>query len=558
MRGRPAAHMVLLYSIALVGVLVFVHELGHFACAKFFGVRVLTVSLGFGPRVVGLRLGETDYILSALPIGGYVKMLGDTPHDEVPESLRDQSFDGQPIHRRIMIALAGPMMNLLLPLLVFFVISTDETLEPPPVIGIVYPGQPADGVLLAGDVVRAVDDVPVTTFGEMTRIVQASEGRELRFELERGGETIERVLLPVRARRERELERVDYVYQIGVLPHHPVGVVGVQSTEGSAAAAGLRTFDRVVAARGRPIERFEDLEGALDTRSLVPIAYLRPARVEGALGGLVELDLYEPHVATVAPTSGRGSGLLRAGVESADLYVSHVRVGSPEHRAGILPGDRLVMLDGEPIRLWLAFIDALEQGGDREHTLVYRRGEALLTARYHVQRRHVEAGERVSGIDVGIRHWVPMRLDAPVETPSPTMHALRSAVRDTREMISLTAYSFLRLVQGRLTVRAIGGPLSIFEAAGGAAREGLITYFTLLAFLSVNLGLVNLLPVPLLDGGHVLFFLIEGVTRRPVSTRVREHASMVGLGVLVLLLFVALVNDIQRRWPEISAALGIA
>lgn len=550
--------MVLLYSIALVGVLVFVHELGHFACAKFFGVRVLTVSLGFGPRLVGVRVGGTDYVLSALPIGGYVKMLGDTPHDEVPESEREHSFEGQPIHRRILIALAGPMMNLLLPLLVFFVIATDETVEPPPVIGIVYPGQPADGVLVAGDRVLAIDEQPVTTFGEMTRIVQASEGRELRFSIEREGETIERVIEPVRARRERELERVDYVFQIGVLPHRPVGVVAVQSPMSSAAASGMRTFDRVVAARGRPIASFEDLEGALDTRSLVPIAYLRPARVEGALGGLVELDLYEPHVATVAPTSGRGSGLLRAGLESADLYVSHVRVGSPEHRAGLLPGDRLVTLDGEPVRLWLAFLEALAQGGDREHTLVYRRGDELRTARFRVQHHEVLAGERVSGLDVGIGHWVPMRVETPVETPSPFKHAVRSAVRDTREMISLTAYSFLRLVEGRLTVRAIGGPLSIFEAASGAAREGLITYFTLLAFLSVNLGLVNLLPVPLLDGGHVLFFLIEGITRRPVSTRMREHASMVGLGVLVVLLLVALVNDVQRRWPEISAALGIA
>lgn len=549
--------MDLVYFVALVGVLIFVHELGHFAWAKFFGVKVLTFSLGFGPRLLGFRIGETEYVFAALPIGGYVKMLGESPYDVVTEAERDRSFDGQPVWRRAIIAFAGPMMNLVLPVVLFFVVSLNETVADPPVIGTVFPDQPADGLLLAGDRFRSIDGEVVETFEDVTRIVGQHPDEPLRLEVERGGETVRVTLVPARARRMRELERVDEVGRIGVIPHHPIGVIGVVSASSVAAASGLRTFDRVVSARGRPIDRFRDLEGVLDTRSLVPVTFLRPVRLTGALGGLVEMELYEPHVATLAPTSGRGDGLLRAGIESADLYVSSVRVGSPLHRLGLLPGDRVVTLDGRPVRLWAAFVLDLQSTPGAEHTLVYRRGTELHQVVFTspVDGSALEGRARLENEVLGVRNWMPMRVDPPVPIPRPTLHALRAAWEKTGEMISLTVYSVVRLVEGRLAADSIGGPLTIFDVAGGAAREGLLTYLSLMAFVSVNLGLINLLPIPLLDGGHLFFFLLEAVTRRPVSSRVRERAALVGFLLLFLLMLLALKNDVERRWPDLRDRL---
>ena len=143
----------------------------------------------------------------------------------------------------------------------------------------------------------------------------------------------------------------------------------------------------------------------------------------------------------------------------------------------------------------------------------------------------------------------------PVPNPHPVLYALRQAFRETAEVLELTTYSIVRLFQGRLTMKSIGGPLTMFEATGTAAREGALNYLTLMAFISINLGLINLLPIPLLDGGHLLFFAIEAVARRPVSVRVREYASIAGLAVLVLLMVLAFKNDIERQWPHIVDAV---
>jgi regulator of sigma E protease len=551
--------MPVIYFIVLVGVLVFVHELGHLVWAKYFGVRVLKVSLGFGPRVAGFRRGETEYVISLVPLGGYVRMLGENPWDDVRVRDAKRSFANLRLWRRCVIVVAGPLMNLFFPILLYFVVFLGDDVLTPATIGSVYPDRPADGKLEPGDIVTAIDGKPITTFYDLSRIVERSPGRELRFSVKRGDQTLEQTLTPVRSFKERPLERSEEVGRVGVMSQHPLAVIGLISPGSPASAASLRTFDIVVAAAGRPVRRFIDLEAALGNNQgvLVPVSFLRPTPVPQALGGLADLEIYEPRVTTLTPEPGRGSALARSGIEAADLYVNSVTAGSPEQRLGLQPGDRLLTLDGRPLRAWATFLEDLKAERGKRHTLSWRRGDQELSGSFALahQRGVTDEGQVYDRYVVGIRNWVPARADTPVPNPQPLVYAFREAIRATSDVVELTLFSVVRLFQGRLTMKSIGGPLTVFEVAGTAAQEGALNYLTLMAFISINLGLINLLPVPLLDGGHLMFFLVEAVARRPISVRFREYAHIAGLVFLLGIMILAVKNDLERQWPEIVSQL---
>lgn len=547
--------MPFVYFVVMVGVLVFVHELGHFVWAKYFGVRVLKFSLGFGPKIAGFRRGETEYVISLLPIGGYVRMLGESPLDEVRPEEASRAFPNQHVLKRIVIVIAGPAMNLVFPLVLFFVVFLGEGQMTPASVGVVFPDRPADGKLQPGDRVLEIDYEEVFTFYDLSRAIESRVGEPLVFKVQRGEDVIKTVITPERATKQRPLDRVEDVGRIGVMPRHPLAVLGVTSPASPAASARLRTFDVIAAIGGKRVDRWIDVERHLHANQggLVPVTYLRPTTIRDALGGLADLDVYEARVATLTPEPGQGSGVERAGLEPADLYVSDVVAGSPEHRAGLLPGDRLMSLDGRPIRLWATFLEDLRAGRGSEHTVTYRRGDQERTAKLSLahERGETEHGQVYDRYVVGIRNCVSTRTDPSVPNPEPILYAMRESLRATAEVVELTVFSVVRLLQGRLTVKSIGGPLTIFEVAGTAAREGALNYLTLMAFISINLGLINLLPVPLLDGGHLMFFFVEAVARRPLSLRVREYAYIAGFAVLVLIMTLAFKNDIERQWPNI-------
>lgn len=558
--------MEVVYFIVLVGVLIFVHELGHFAWAKFFGVHVLKFSLGFGPRIAGFTRGGTEYVIAAFPLGGYVRMLGESPYDVVEGDDELRSFSRQPLWKRTIIVFAGPAMNLLFPIGLFFVVFLGDSQTAPAVIGTVLPDEPADGLLEPGDRVLRVDGDEVATFYDLARFIQDRPGEPIELVVEREGERRNVTLTPALTERRRELDLVDQVGRVGITPHHPLALVGVTSPSSPAASSRIRSFDRVISASRQPVERWIDLERAMRHNDgiTVPIGYLRPTRLPQALGGLVELEIYDPHVTMLTPEPGPGEPLLRAGLEPADLFVNEVRLTSPEHQIAIRPGDRLMNVDGRPIRTWASLLDAVQADSEAVRELTWRRGDQLVTRRYRLRAaRSVTGDERDERLHVlssdGRRHLAtighlrPTVLDPLVPVPRPVLYALGQAIERTAELIELTVYSVVRLVQGRLSVDTIGGPIRVFEATAEASREGAL-YLSLMAFISINLGLINLLPIPMLDGGHLLFFLIEAVARRPVSVRVREYASLVGLVLLICLMVLAFKNDIERQWPRIVEA----
>lgn len=549
--------MTFISFVVLVGVLIFVHELGHFVCAKIFGVKVLKFSLGFGPRIASLKRGDTEYVIAALPFGGYVHMLGEGVDDKRSKADEGRAFGDQALWKRIIIVLAGPTMNLVFPLLLYFVVFLGDGRQTPAVIGTVFPGRPADGHVMPGDTILAIDGHEVHTFYELGLYIEPAAGRELEFRVRRGEEEITTHITPTLTNETLPLELSEDLGRIGITPFAPLAVIGVVSPSSPAAAAHLRTFDRIVAAGGRPVTSFRDLAAVIDPNrgSMIPITYLRPTGVTGPIDGLFDMDLYEPHVATLTPEPGPGSGLLRAGLESSDLYVARVRAGSPEHRAGILPGDRIVSLDGREVRLWAQLDEDLRRGGASEHEITLRRGDQILTRRLSIERdpASIEYGEALAVFTPAIHHWAPTTVPEAVPNPSLISYALREALHRTNDMIELTFVSILRLVEGRLTTRTIGGPIAIAEFAGQAASQGPLDFLQLMAFISVNLGLLNLLPIPVLDGGQLAFLLFEAIARRQASEKIRIAARVVGLVLIVGLAIVAFKNDIERQWPEFVA-----
>jgi regulator of sigma E protease len=221
-------------------------------------------------------------------------------------------------------------------------------------------------------------------------------------------------------------------------------------------------------------------------------------------------------------------------------------------------------LDGRPIALWARLLRDAEDRGRAPQTLTFRRADQIITRTYVLRPSRVDTGdprdERLMVFDpdgeshlATLAHFSPTETDDPVPTPSPVLYALDRSFETTWELVEVTVYSVIRLFEGRVSVRsAIGGPIRIYEATEVAARQG--AYLSLMALISLNLGMINLLPIPMLDGGHLMFLFFEAVARRPVRTRVREIASTIGLVLLVLLMVLAFTNDMERQWPRIVEA----
>lgn len=348
--------MTILYAILLFGFVIFIHELGHFIFAKMSGVKVLKFSLGFGPRVVGTQIGETEYLISAIPLGGYVKMYGEDPEDSVEGSDMKRSFKEQPVLKRMGIVFAGPFFNLLTAVVIFFFIFIIGFPTLLPVIGEILPGSPAERASLqGGDRVMEINGKPIGQWTGMTEVIYASPEKQLTLKIRRGEE----------------------VFPVSITPERKV---------------------------------------------------------------------------------------------TKDIF-----------------------------------------GEDREIGLI---------------------GVKPSGETTAYR-----------EDP---VTAFGNAFAKTWEISVLTLTGIVKLIQRIIPADTIGGPVMIFQLAEKQAAAGALNFFTFAAVISINLGILNLLPIPILDGGHILFMSIEALRKKPLSERSVMVAQRVGLTLLLFLMAFAMYNDFFR------------
>ncbi|MBX3263621.1 MAG: RIP metalloprotease RseP [Labilithrix sp.] len=573
--------MDLLYFILFISILIFIHEFGHFAFAKLFGVKVLTFSIGFGPKVLKVRGKETEYCIGILPFGGFVKMLeeGKAEQPILPEE-KHRTFEAQPLWKRVVIVLAGPAMNLVFPVALYTSVYLEDKEFLPPTVGAVFPGKPADGKLFPGDVITAIDGAPVRSFPEVQKAFAKKAGSPMLVTIDREGKSVDVSVTPndeVEVVEPSELELYEHVGRVGIAPTFAAPVIGIPRTDSPAWRAGLRTFDRITAVNGRKVDTFVDLQKVLSQNrgDNVVLTYVRPVTVQG-LGNLCDFAVLETGIASLAPRprqegavvregdpEGRAKDVFdRTGIEGVEMYVAFVPEGSSEYKMGLRAGDRVTHLDGVPQRMWkverrgghavddTTMVGMLLREPNRMHELVWTRDGERMSGTFQLRKERWddELGQHYERYVFRTTHWQPRAPSKLVPNPDPVVYAVRRGFEETMNAIKFIVVGFVRLAQGRVSISTVSGPITLYDVAGDAGAKGTTYFVWAMAVTSVNLGLLNLLPIPVLDGGHLLLFFIEWVRRRPVSVRARALSSLFGISVLAVLMLVAFKNDVSRKW----------
>ncbi|MDY0001233.1 MAG: RIP metalloprotease RseP [Polyangia bacterium] len=541
--------------ILLIGPLIFIHELGHFLFAKLFGVKVIRFSLGFGPAIPGFRRtwGETEYQVAAFPLGGYVKMLGEDPTEELKEEERRRSFQHVALWKRCVIVAAGPVFNLILPILIFFVAYLGIDKADPATVGTVLPGSPAAKAgLRPGDELVEIEGRPIKYWRDMRDIVQERPERATRFVVRRDGKEHRLDITPALRKRFTMLRVIKREGQLGILLAYTRAQVGIRAAETPAAQAGLRTGDLVTHVAGKPIRTWHDLEQALMKAAGTPVT-LTVLRQTPPLLGFADLRLFEPAKVTVAPTEdrARSEGWLAYGIEAVEMYVDRVEPGSPAAKLGLAPGDRISALDGQAIDHWITLRQKLHDSSTKTFSLSWRRPDGTTgTGRFQQQvvKEKDEFKQEQKSYVFGAVNRVIYSVPEAVAVPFGARlgHAAFSAPATTWEIVENMVVGIAQIIRGNIPSDTIGGPIMLAYVARTAARRGWETFLFILAFISINLALINLLPIPILDGGHILVFTIEAIRRKPISLNARSAMNLVGLVFIVLLMVLAFTNDCNR------------
>lgn len=439
------------WFLVVLGVLVAFHELGHFLAARWVGVKVLKFSLGFGPKLFGRQMGETEYLLSAIPLGGYVKLFGEDEAEATTQEDRARSFAHKGLWGKVLIVAAGPGFNFILAYFIFagwlatgtpLFVPTFQDLTPD--IEAMVPGSPADAAgIQVGDRVSRVNGEVISTRTELFEAVAKSNGQALTLEIKRGG-------------------------QIKTVKVTPTTAPGQQ------------------------------------TSTQEPGYYL--------------------------------------GVEEAPPLVTSVMQSSPAAKAGLQTGDHVVSIDGLTIHTWSQMTGIVKESPNRQLQVeVLREGHRISLAVTPSVEKAMVNGQSVDIGKIGISG--PGRSIMRSSTP---LLSLYDGLGATWGWTELTAIGLYKMVVGDISSKNIGGPLTIANISGEAASQGASSVVFLIAILSINLGVLNLLPIPILDGGHLLFFLIEGILRKPLGERQREIAQQAGLVLLVGVMIFAFWNDLER------------
>jgi regulator of sigma E protease len=429
--------------LILIGVLVFIHEFGHFIVAKWLGVKVEKFSLGFGPKIVGFkrRNDGTEYLISLLPLGGYVKLKGENPGEELKND--PSEFTSRKVGDRFKIVVAGPVMNLILAFLLFplvFMIGVQvpQYLKDAPIIGWIEEASPAAKAdFEVGDLIKSIDGATIKNWEELQNTILTHPEKDLRVSFLRAGAMRESVLTPITTK--------DF----------GVGYVGWECS-----------FDPII-------------------------------------GGLTP------------------------------QY--------PAEKAGLKPGDRILSVAKTPVFHWNQVPQLIKNNKEKEIEFEIQRNDKTLVFLIKPEIQEIDGEKRPF---IGI-----MPIIKTVNEKYGFFESLKKGAQRTCEMAWATLKMLKDLITFNLSVKALGGPIMIAKLSGQAAKAGLSDFLSFMAFLSLSLGIINLFPIPVLDGGLILFLLFELIKGKPIGVKKMEIAQQVGLAILILLMVTVTYNDVMRVIP---------
>ena len=442
------------FLILTLGVLITFHEFGHYWVARRLGVKVLRFSVGFGKPLWRKQYGpdQTEYVVAALPFGGYVKML-DEREGEVAAHELHRAFNRQSVGRRAAIVIAGPAFNLLLAALLYWLVFLIGVPGLRPLVGGIMDGTPAaEAGFVVGDEIVAVGGRQTATWNNaILALLDAGLANGL-------------VSVTVRDEQQQTQHRALSLAQ---------------------------------------------LPGELNQGNVLEILGLRPAKVN------------------LPPLLG------------------HLESGGPAARAGLETGDRVVSVDGQPVEDWGAFVDIIRSKPSTDIELIVERGGEQLKLVAHTAA--VKSKKETYGrIGAAVQEQAAYLEKFTVTQKFGPLDAILPAINKTWEDTTLTLKLLYKMVVGAVSVTNLSGPLSIAQYAGGSASIGLVPFLMFLAIVSVSLGVLNLLPVPVLDGGHLMFYAVEAVTGKPIPPNVEVMGQRLGIGLILMMMVVAFYNDIVR------------
>jgi len=534
----------------LLGGLIFFHELGHFLVAKALGVKVEKFSIGFGPRLLGFKWGETEYRLSILPLGGYIKMAGDDPSTPLDGRDQGRGFLEQRPWKRMAIAFAGPAFNLIFPVLAYFTVFALQSEAVAPQVGQVIPGMPAAAAgLQPGDRIVSIDGDRIHAFQDLRRYVDPNAGRPLQVVVDRAGTETTFTVTPEPFLEQDPIETVE-VGKIGIIPNAASPLVGVEA--GSLAYdAGLRSFDRIESVGGEPVASIEQALAAIESKARLGAPFeIRASRVDPAAAAAAAA---EPGAAQPAPTPIRAlltpSDGAPVGVESAELFVARINPGTPAAEAGLQRGDKVVAIDGKALSSWQEVEKVQRERQDKPFSLSFvRDGEThTVTLAQAARTENDELRDRpITLYTFGAYGGLPAEPAPVVSVPFRPLLAAKMAFTSTWEVARKITVGIAMIVTGEIAFKNVGGPLQIYDIATKAVDQGWEIFLHTMAMVSINLGLVNLFPVPVLDGGHIVQAGFEAIRRKPLSMRAREITNAVGFAMLLTLMVFAIKNDVVR------------
>jgi regulator of sigma E protease len=541
-----------------------VHETGHFIVAKLCGVGVKVFSLGFGRRVVGFVHNGTDYRLSLIPAGGYVLMEGADPFqdggdvDADPDSTTH--FMNKPVWQRLLIVAAGPAMNIVLPLVVFTILFIAGRPEVSTRIGQVDLDTPAwESGARGGDTILAVDGHEVSFWTDGSEALPESGSVELLLERDGQQLTVQVEIPPLGDEDELSLTLLGFGYTA------PDTLVGQDDPSSPAGLAGIQVSDQITHVDGVKVGHYWDLLDALDAGETHTLSVVRPA--EGDLNWIdrmlgrdrVELELRIARSAWRPPDLGIPQPYENDwGLSPGMLYVDVIEEGSPAEASNVLRGDRLISVEGETIESFADVVNGVRGTVDSQdldatpvpvRLTLMRKGRLIEETFTPVMEKvSNEFGDYAVVPKIGIGAGGGYAYDE-LPRPRPPLEAAAMSAEHTWRTSVLVVETVVGIFTGAKDVsKTVGGPVQIFRSAAAAAESGLFHWAGLMAGLSVSLAIVNFLPVPVLDGGQFLFYLVEGIRGRPLSLAVRERAQQIGVLLLLGLMFAVLVLDVSRCW----------
>ncbi len=431
----------------LVGLaaLIFVHEMGHFLIARKCGVTVEKFSIGFGPKIIGFKSGGTEYLIAAIPLGGYVKMKGEDPEEELPDT--QGSFSAASVYQRLAIAFGGPLFNILFAIVIYACVYMVGMPTNGTTVGKIHDNSPALAAgLQTGDRIIEVDGKKTYYWHQLTKIIHNAPGKKMEFVIERDSKTI--LTLPITPKDKETPDLFGDKIKVGLI-----------------------------------------------------------------------------------------------GIERLQRRISAIEAGSPADKAGFQVGDDILAIDGETI-MGHSDLEKVSLGKPRQVlTFSLLRNGKVIPLQVTPEPKTVKD---LKGKDIEIGYIGFGVTGVMVTEQYSFLGAIQRGLEETWEWTYRIGVSIKKLLTGSISPKNIGGPILIFQAYGHQAEQGLLDFVILTAILSINLGLLNLLPIPVLDGGHIFFFLIEIVKGKPISELNRERAAQVGLFMLLSLMIFAFYNDIMR------------